>query len=87
MCDSNFPVRNCSVCARKRSYISYVGLYKLYVGERMAPTIDLREMFGLCTFDSLYSLGRRKFVDFNVDLFLLGMLFFFIRFLICAIVL
>jgi len=34
--DSDFPVRGCSVCARKRN--------KLYVGECML-TIGLKEMF------------------------------------------
>ena len=44
-------------------------------------------MFDLCTFGSSYSLGGRGFVDFNVDLILLGMLLFFIRMLVfCAIV-
>ena len=37
MCDSDFSVRNCSVCARKRD--------KLYVGECIALTIGLRGMF------------------------------------------
>jgi len=32
---------------------------KLYVGECMALTIGLRGMFGLCTFGSPYSLGKR----------------------------
>ena len=35
-CDSDFPVRDCSVCARKRD--------KLYVRECMALIIGLREM-------------------------------------------
>ena len=51
-CDSDFPVRNFSVCARKRD--------KLYVGKYML-SIGLNEMFGLCTFDCLYSLGRRRY--------------------------
>ena len=80
ICDSDFPVRGCSVCARKRN--------KLYVGECMALTIGLREMFDLCTFDSPYSLGGRGFVGFNVDLVLLGMLLLSTRILVfCAIVL
>ena len=79
ICDSDFPVRGCSVCARKRD--------KLYVGEYMALTISLSAMFGLCTFGSPYSFGRR-YVSFNVDLILLGMLLFFTRILVfCAIVL
>ena len=41
MCDSDFLMKGCNVCARKRD--------KLYVGECMAVKIDLRE-FGLCTF-------------------------------------
>jgi len=57
------------VCARKRD--------KLYVGECMALTICLRRIFGLCTFGNPYSLGGRRFVSFNVNLVLLGMLFFF----------
>jgi len=44
----------------------------------MALTIRLRGMFGLCTFGP-YSLGRRGFVGFNVDLVLLGILFFSTR--------
>ena len=48
---------------------------KLYVGECMALTIGLRGIFGLCIFDSPYSLGERGFIGFNVDLVLLGMLF------------
>ena len=80
MCDSDFPVRGCSVCARKWD--------KLYIGECMALTFGLRGMFGLCTFGSPYSLGGRRFVDFNVDLVLLGMLLFSTRILVfCAIVL
>ena len=59
MCDSDFPVKGCSVCARKRD--------KLYVGECMALTIGLRGMFGLCTFSNPFSLGGRGFVGFNVD--------------------
>ena len=55
MCDSDFSVRNCSVCASKRD--------KLYVGECMALTISLRGMFGLYTFGSPYSLGGRDNVD------------------------
>ena len=43
MCDSDFPVRDCSVC----------GSGKLYVEESMALTIGLRGMFGLCTFGLL----------------------------------
>ena len=42
MCDSDFPVTGCFICARKRD--------KLYVEKCMALTIDLRGMFGLCTF-------------------------------------
>jgi len=44
----------------------------------MALTISLRETFDLCTFVWLspYSLDGRKFVGFNVDLILLGMLLF-----------
>jgi len=80
MCDSDFPVRSCSVCARKRN--------KLYVGECMALTIGLSEMFGLCTFGSPYSFGGRGYVGFNVDLVLLGMLLSSTRILVfCAIVL
>ena len=61
---------------------------KLYVGECIALTISLRGMFGLCIFDSPYSLDGRRFVGFNVDLVLLGMLLFSIRILVfCAIVL
>ena len=67
ICDSFFPVRDCSVCARKRD--------KLYVGECIALTIGLRGMFGLCTFGSPYSLDRRRF-GFNVNLVLLGILLF-----------
>jgi len=37
-CDSDFPVRDYSVCARKRD--------KLYVGECMALTIGLKGMYG-----------------------------------------
>ena len=52
----------------------------------MALTIRLRGMFGLCTFGP-YSLGRRGFVGFNVDLVLLGILFFstriFIKLFVC----
>ena len=78
MCDSDFPVRSCSVCARNRN--------KLYVGECMALTIGLREIFGLCTFDSPYSLGGRGLGSFNVNLVLLRMLLFSIRILMfCAI--
>ena len=66
MCDSDFPVRGCSVCARKWD--------KLYIGECMALTFGLRGMFGLCTFGSL---DGRGFVGFNVDLVLLEMMFFF----------
>ena len=80
ICDSDFPVRDCKVCARKRD--------KLYVGECMALTIGLRGMFGLCTFGNPYSRGGRGFVGFNVDLVLLGMLLFSTRILVfCAIVL
>jgi len=64
MCDSDFSIKGCSVCARKRD--------KLYVRECMALIIGLRGMFGLCTFNSPYS-----FVDFNIDLVLLGILLFF----------
>jgi len=41
----------------------------------MALTIGLREMFDLCTFDKLVcgNLGGTGFVDFNVDLVLLGL--------------
>jgi len=41
ICDSDFPVRGCSVCARKQE-----------VGECMMQTIGLRGMFtfGLCTY-------------------------------------
>ena len=54
----------------------------------VALTIDLKGMFGLCTFSSSYSLGERGFVGFNVDLILLEMLFFSIRILVsCTIVL
>ena len=61
---------------------------KLYVGECMALTIGLRGIFGLCIFDSPYSLGERGFIGFNVDLVLLGMLLFSIKILMfCAIVL
>jgi len=60
MCDSDFSIRGCSVCARKWD--------KLYVGECMALTIDLRGMFGLCTFSSPYSFSGKGFVSFNVDL-------------------
>ena len=41
-CDSDIPVKGCSVCAVKRD--------KLYVGECMALTIGPRGMFGLCIF-------------------------------------
>ena len=58
MCDSDFLVRDCNVCAKKRD--------KLYVGECMALTIGLRGMFGLCTFSNPFSLGGRGFVGFNV---------------------
>ena len=51
MCDSNFPLKGCNVCARKRD--------KVYVGECMVLTIGLRRMFGLGTFDRKYSLGRK----------------------------
>ena len=51
MCDSDFPVRSCSVCARKRD--------KLYVGECIALTIGLRGMFYLYTFGNPFSLGGR----------------------------
>ena len=79
MCDSDFSVRSYSVCPRKR---------ELYVGEYMALTIGLREIFGLCTFGSPYSFGGRGFVGFNVDLVLLEILLFSIRILVfCAIVL
>ena len=82
MCDSDFSMRGCSVCARKRD--------KLY-GEYMAlrsMAIGLRGMFGLCTFDSPYNLDGRGFVGFNVDLVLLGMLLFSSRILVfCTIVL
>ena len=79
MCDSDFLVRSCSVCARKR---------KLYVGECMALTIGLSGMFGLCTFGSPYSFGGRGYVGFNVDLVLFGMLLFSTRILVfCAIIL
>ena len=65
-----------------------LGRDKLYVGECMALTISLSGMFGLCTFDNPYSLGGRGYVDFNVDLILLGILLFSIRILMfCAIVL
>ena len=48
MYDSDFPMRG-SICARKRD--------KLYIEECMVLTIGLRRrMFGLCTFDSPYSL-------------------------------
>ena len=78
MCDSDFPVRGCSVCARKWD--------KLHVGE--ALTIGLRRMFGLYTFDSSCSFGGKGFVGFNVDLVLLGMFVFSTRILVfCAIVL
>ena len=61
---------------------------ELYVGECMALTISLRGMFGLCIFGSPYSLSGTRFVGFNVDLVLLGMLLFSIRILVfCAIVL
>jgi len=50
MCDSDFPVRGCNVCARKRD--------KLYFGKCMTLTISLSGMFSLCTFGSPYSLGR-----------------------------
>ena len=39
MCDSDFPVRGCRVCARKQN--------KLYVEKYMALTIGLSGMFGL----------------------------------------
>ena len=78
MCNSDFLIMGCS--ARKRD--------KLYVGKCIVLTISLRWMFGLCTFDSLYSLDERGFVDFNIDLVLLGMLLFSIWILMfCAIVL
>ena len=62
MYDSDFPIKNCSV-TRKQD--------KLYVKECMALTIDLKGMFGLCTFGSSYNLDGREFVCFNVDLVLL----------------
>ena len=58
MCDSVFPVRGCSVFARKRD--------RLNVGDFMALTIGLRGTLGLCIFGSPYSLGGRGFVGFNV---------------------
>jgi len=78
MCDSNFPVRGCSICARKRD--------KLYIGKCMALTISLSGLFSLCTFGSPYSLGGRG-MGFNVDLVLQGMLLFSTRKAFCAIVL
>jgi len=51
LCDSDFPVKGCSVCARKRD--------KLYCRKVYALTIGLSEMFGLCTFSSPYSLDGR----------------------------
>ena len=79
MCNSDFPVRGCSICARKRD--------KLYIGECIALTIGLKGMFDLCIFGSPYSLGGRGFVGFNVDLVLLSMLLFSTRILVfCAIV-
>jgi len=48
MCDSNFPVKGCNVCARKRD--------KVYVGECMVLTIGLRRMF---VYFRKYSLGRK----------------------------
>ena len=78
MCNSDFLIMGCS--ARKRD--------KLYVGKYIVLTISLRWMFDLCTFGNPYSLGGRGFVGFNVDLILVGMLFFSIRILMfCAIVL
>jgi len=56
----------------------------------MALAIGLSRMFSLCTFGSPFSLGGRGFKRFNVnvDLVILGMLFFSIRILVfCAIVL
>jgi len=50
---SNFPMRGCSVCARKRDK---------YIEEYMELTISLRGMFGLHTFGNPYSLGGRGFV-------------------------
>jgi len=51
----------------------------------VALTIGLSGMFGLC---SSYSLDGRGYIDFNVDLVLLGMLLFFTRILVfCAIIL
>ena len=80
MCNSDFPAKGCSVCARKRD--------KLFVSKCIALTISLRWMFGLYTFDSLCSFDERGFVDFNIDLVLLGMLLFSIWILMfCAIVL
>ena len=49
----------------------------------MALTISLRGMFGFCTFGCH---GGRRFVDFNVDLILLGMSLFS-TLVFCAIVL
>ena len=63
MCDLNFPVRGCSICARKRD--------KLYIGKCMTLTISLSGLFSLCTFGSLGGRGK----SFNVDLVLLGMFF------------
>ena len=68
MCDSVFPVRGCSVFARKRD--------RLNVGDFMALTIGLRGTLGLCIFDSPYSLGGKGFVGFNVFLVSFGMLLF-----------
>jgi len=76
-CDSDFLVRGCSVCTRKQD--------KLYVGECMSLTIDLRRVFGLCTFDSPYNLGGNGFVGFNVDLVLWECCFFSIKILMFCI--
>jgi len=72
-----FPMRGCSVCARKRD--------KLYIGECVV-TIGLRGIFDLCIFSSPYSLGGREFISFNFDLVLLGMLLFSTKILIFCVI-
>jgi len=77
MCVPDFSIRGFSSSVRKRE--------KSYVGEFNALTIW--EGYRDCVFLT-YSLGGRGFVGFNVNLILLGMLFFFYsRVLVfCAIV-
>jgi len=53
----------------------------------MTLTIGLKGLSSLCIFSRPYSLGGKRFVDFNVNLILLEKLLFSIRVLVfCAIV-